>query len=67
VAWSFKGSTGCNEAGWIIDEYIRLKNLSKIGFRFNPDEFPTYLLDCLSLIANEIAKLESDEMRRKRR
>ena len=55
-----------NEAAWIVAEYNRLRSLAKLGFRADLNELPAYLGDLFSTIADEVAKMESDDIKKGR-
>ena len=54
-----------NETSSIVVEYSQRKMLATLGYTFSSDALTQFDVDCFSIIANEFASLEEQEMKLK--
>jgi hypothetical protein len=67
VRLAYRGGSGGSEVAPIVSEYIEKMQLRKIGYTFSGDTLSVFKGRCFSVIADEISKIEQDEIKRSRR
>lgn len=50
----------------MVGVYTRMRDLSKLGVKFDAHDIPCYMADLLSLISSEIANHERESMKKAR-
>lgn len=56
-----------NDTGFLVENYSKLKLLSKLGYRFDPNELEQFEVEAYNVINSKISELIDKEHKKKKR
>jgi hypothetical protein len=59
------GAHGSNEAAVFVSEYFERKTLSKLGYRFDPNELTQFQVQAFMIVESEINKYNNSKLKKK--
>ena len=66
VRWAYKGLKASNKTAPLLKLYLERKSFAELGYRFDPDDTPTWEANAYSIIDNEISKLKQKDMEKQK-